>query len=226
MPSTSGGRPRILAAAPTSPSCRSSRMRVDEAPSTGGTRTTEKPCSSRNARSPRRRWPKRKSSPATTISAPIRAQNALGELLGLLLLELVRELEHERLLDPGLLEELQAPLERREQLDAVAEHEARMRIERDRGGDEPACRQRLGAPPGGPDGRRRRRRSRPLADAGRAPPPRRATFTAAPSRRPPRARLRTSRAPAARFAGGPCGSHRPPRARDRWQAGTATPRPA
>ena len=37
----------------------------------------------------------------------LQQQNALGELLGLLLLEVVRELEDECLLDPRLLEELE-----------------------------------------------------------------------------------------------------------------------
>ena len=61
---------------------------VDDAPSTGGTRTTEKPMLleerrgrlAAGARSGSRR-------PATTTSAPIAPQHALGELLGLLLLQ-------------------------------------------------------------------------------------------------------------------------------------------
>ena len=64
-------------------------------------------------------------------------EHALGELLGLLLLQVVRELEHECLLDPGVLEELEPALKRREQLDVVPEHEARVRVERDGGGAEP-----------------------------------------------------------------------------------------
>src|SRR5581483_11021913 len=47
--------------------------------------------------------------------------------------DLRRELDHERLLDPELGEQLQAPLERGEQRDLVAEHLARVRVEGHRG---------------------------------------------------------------------------------------------
>ena len=72
-------------------------------------------------------------------------------------------------LDAGLGEQLEPPLERREQLDAVAEHEPRVRVERDDRRREPG----RDAPPrargGGRGGRRRTCRSRPRAACGRAP---------------------------------------------------------
>ena len=47
------------------------RGRGDASPQPGAGRTTEKPSRSRSVRSPERRTPKRKSSPATTATAPI-----------------------------------------------------------------------------------------------------------------------------------------------------------
>src|SRR5581483_8056570 len=62
-----------------------------------------------------------------------RAEHVLGELLCLDPLEVEGELDDERLLDSELGEELQPPVERREQLDAVAHHPPGMRMERDHG---------------------------------------------------------------------------------------------
>ena len=60
-----------------------------------------------------------------------RKQHALDELLRPELRELEVELDHQRLVDPGLGEELEAPFERRQQLDAVAQSNARVRVEGD-----------------------------------------------------------------------------------------------
>ena len=50
---------------------------------------------------------------------------------------------HERRLDPDLGEQLQPPLERRDQLDLVPERDPRVRIERDHGRREPGVDRRL-----------------------------------------------------------------------------------
>ena len=55
-----------------------------------------------------------------------------GEVLRLLLRDLERELEHRRLGDAELGEQLEPPLERRDQLDEVSEHDPRVRVERER----------------------------------------------------------------------------------------------
>ena len=81
--------------------------------------------------SPRRRCPKRKSSPATTTRAPMASRYSRRELLGLEPLRLERELDHERVLDAELGEELEPPLERAEELDPVAEHPPWVRVEGD-----------------------------------------------------------------------------------------------
>ena len=60
-----------------------------------------------------------------------RREVRLDELLGRQPHELGRERRDERLGDTGLREELQAPLERRDQLDAVPERDPRVRLERD-----------------------------------------------------------------------------------------------
>ena len=57
----------------------------------------------------------------------------LGELLGLELLELVGELEHERLLDPGGASSSRRRSSVVSELDAVAENDARVGVERDDG---------------------------------------------------------------------------------------------
>ena len=62
---------------------------------------------------------------------PDRPQDPLRELLRLELGELEVEVDDERLLDPGLAEQLEPALERRQQLDVVAERDARMRVEGD-----------------------------------------------------------------------------------------------
>ena len=55
----------------------------------------------------------------------------LGEGLGFEACELEIELDHEHVLDAGVGEQLEAPLERRQQLDAVAERRPGMRVEGD-----------------------------------------------------------------------------------------------
>ena len=62
-----------------------------------------------------------------------RPQVALGEHLGLERHQLRRERRDQRCLDPGIREQLQPALERRDQLDIVAERDPRVRIERDHG---------------------------------------------------------------------------------------------
>ena len=106
---------------------------VDETPSSSGTGTVSKPRLSRSPRSPLRPRPKRKSSPATTISAPIGRSTSLRELLRLEPGDVERELDDERRLDAELAEQLEPPLERREQLDPVPERRPRVRVERDDG---------------------------------------------------------------------------------------------
>jgi hypothetical protein len=58
------------------------------------------------------------------------------EVLRRELLELGRERRDEDVLDTRVLDQLEAPFERREQLDLVAERDARVRVERDDGRDE------------------------------------------------------------------------------------------
>ncbi len=82
IPSTSAARPRRCAARSTSPARSSPRISVDETPSTSGTLLASKPRRSTSSRSPARPWPKRKSAPATTTSAPIRRRNAFTNASG------------------------------------------------------------------------------------------------------------------------------------------------
>src|SRR5918996_6452735 len=64
---------------------------------------------------------------------PQRPDVALDELLRLQLRQLQREVDDDDLLDTGLADQLQPPLQRRDQLDLVAEHDARVRVEGDDG---------------------------------------------------------------------------------------------
>ena len=137
VPSTSTGRPSSGAAPRTSPAATSCRIRVDETPSTCGATRVAIPSRSSSARSPLRPRPKRKSSPATTSSAPIAARYDCDELLRRERGDLGRELDDERLLDAELGQQLEPALERREQRDLVPEHLARMRMERDHGRQRP-----------------------------------------------------------------------------------------
>ena len=131
VPTTSAGRPSSPAARSTSPARSSSRIRVDETPSTSGTARASKP---------RPREPLEVARPAAAEAEvrardhhlrPDRSQDPLGERLRLELGQLEVEVDDERLLDPRLAEQLEAPFERRQQLDAVAERHARMRVEGD-----------------------------------------------------------------------------------------------
>ena len=118
----------------------------------------------------------------------------LDELLRRELRELEVELDDERLLDPGLGDQLEPALERRQQLDLVAERDARMRVERDdRRTSAPAGDARPRARAGGRGGRRRRSRSRPRAAARSSSPGAATTFTTLPSA--PRSRSRSEPAP-------------------------------
>ena len=68
---------------------------------------------------------------------PDRGEVRRDELVGRKSHELGRERGDERVRDAGLGQELQPPLERGDEIDAVAEHDARMRVERDHGRLEP-----------------------------------------------------------------------------------------
>ena len=76
-----------------------------------------------------------------------RPQHALGEHLRLEPTQVEIELDHERLLDSGLADQLQAPAQRRQQLDLVAERDPRMRVERDHGRRQPGGNRSLEHPP-------------------------------------------------------------------------------
>ena len=169
VPSTSSGRPSSAAAPATSPAAASSRIRVEETPSTSGTSTTSRPSERSSSRSPPRLWPKRKPCARRDPLGTDREQVAARELLGRERGGLGRELDDEHVLHPGLVEQLEPPLERREQRDLAAEHRPRVRME----GDDrrrAARRAPRRAPRGGRGGRRRRCRSRPTAAAARARP--------------------------------------------------------
>ena len=119
MPSTSAGRPSSPAAPATSPPWSSCRIAVDDTPSTdrddpyveaeplAAGRDRPRACA-RSGNRARRRRPRRRS-----------AEVFPCEVLGLDPLEIERELDHERLLHAELREQLEPPLERRQQLDAV-----------------------------------------------------------------------------------------------------------
>jgi hypothetical protein len=62
-----------------------------------------------------------------------RLENLPNEVLRLSSRQLGRELEDEQLVGPDLLDQLDAALERRDQLDVVPEDAARVRVERDNG---------------------------------------------------------------------------------------------
>ena len=147
-----------------------SRILLEETPSTErhDTRLEAEPREQGRGRRCRPR-PKRKSAPATTTLGAERPQHRVGELARAQLGQLEVEGDDERLLDPGLAEQLEPALERRQELDAVAERDAWMRVERD---DRRRRRRRpergVEHAAGGRGGRRRRCRSRPRACAPRA----------------------------------------------------------
>ena len=62
---------------------------------------------------------------------PDRLEHTRDEVLRLPPRHALGELDHEHVLDPGLQQQLDPPLERREQLDLLAEHLPRVRVERD-----------------------------------------------------------------------------------------------
>ena len=107
-----------------SPSRTSSRIRLEETPSSSGTGADVEARAARGApTSPRRPAPKRKSSPATTVRRPDRGEVRGDELLGLEARKLLRELDDEDLVGPGLLDQLEPALEGRQELHLVAEDE-------------------------------------------------------------------------------------------------------
>ena len=118
-------------------------MRVEETFSSNGTGRVAKPRLSRSVRSPCRARPKRKSLPATTVSAPIGRRNSSAKACGSSRGDVERELDDERRLDSEPGEQLQPTLERHQQVDPVAECGARVRIERDDRRLRPCVEQRL-----------------------------------------------------------------------------------
>ena len=159
-PSSSNGRPSIAAAVATSPSA--------SADADGSGRDARPPRARRRSRSPGAEQlevagaPDAEAevgSPATTTSTPDPAQVDLGELLRREPLELGNERRHERRLDAGVVEQLEPALERRQQLDAVAQRDPRVRVERDHGRCEACCGDRVDERLGGPGARRRSCRS-------------------------------------------------------------------
>ena len=123
MPSISAGRPSKAAAARTSPVWTSARISVDETPSTSRHKTSVEAELARAAPDrPRRPRPKRKSAPARTTSRADRRRHRLGERLG----SSARELEVEAgrrapRRCPARGDQLEPPLERRDQIDPVPE---------------------------------------------------------------------------------------------------------
>ena len=126
----------------TSPSASAARIALDDTPSISGATRIAKPSRSSSARSPERLFPKRKSSPGDDDLAADGAQVVLGELLRAQLLELRREAGHDRRLDSGFLQQLQAALERRQEVHPIPEGDPRMRVERDHCRGEPGRRRR------------------------------------------------------------------------------------
>src|SRR4051794_1678597 len=72
-----------------------------------------------------------------------RLEDARDELLRLELAQLEVEADDERVLDAQLREQLELPLLRRQELDAVAERDARVRVEGEDRRDEPGCEERI-----------------------------------------------------------------------------------
>ena len=130
-PSSSYGRPSIAAAATTSPSCRACRIADEDTPGTVSTSRTAKPSRSSSSRSPRRREPKRKSAPAATASAPIARRYRSANTSGSSAISSVVNDATSVASTPAAAEQLQPPLERRDQFDVVPERDPRVRVERD-----------------------------------------------------------------------------------------------
>ena len=119
--------------------------------------------------------PKRKSAPATTTSVPIGRRTRSANASGSSWASSRSKSTTSVVLDPGLGEQLEPPLERRQQLDAVAERDPRMRVE----GDD--------------------RRRRPGGERGvEHPPVPEVDAVEGPERDRPRLRLELARTPAGR----------------------------
>ena len=164
MPSTSEGRPSSAAAAATSPladSCADRRRRdaLDERHGAGVEAELARAARGRRCGGARSGSPRPRRRPRVPIAARYCAAKSSGSSR----CELGVNVDDERVLDAELGEQLQPPLQRREQLDAVAERDPRVRVERDDGRDEPGVEHRADDRAGGPGGRRRRCRSRPRA---------------------------------------------------------------
>ena len=121
----------MRAAATTSPSATAALIAVEETPSTSSGTTTRKPSRSSVSRSPERRTPKRKSSPATTTSVPVARRYRSAKSSGRQRLERAVELRDEHGLDPRVLQQLEPAARGGQQLDLVPERDARVRGERD-----------------------------------------------------------------------------------------------
>ena len=107
VPSSSGGRPSSAAAPAMSPAASSSRIRLDETPSTSGTGRTSKPSRSQQVEV---------AAPARAEAEPLprhhdlraeRPQDEVDELLRALARELGRELDDEHLVGLELLQQLE-----------------------------------------------------------------------------------------------------------------------
>ena len=130
-PASSAGRPRRFAARSTSPA-RAVADPCEETPSTSGTGRASKPRLSQQREIARAAAAEAEARAGRDDLGAERPQHALGELLrrrscassGV-------ELDDERLLNPGLGEELEPPLQRHQRLHAVPERLPRMGVERD-----------------------------------------------------------------------------------------------
>ena len=116
-------------------------MAVDEMPSSIRVTRVSSPSPSRSADVPTSPVPEAEAFAGDDHLGADRLEVRLDERLRLQLLELVVEGEHDRLPHACGREQLEAPLERRQELDAVAQDDPRMWIEREHrrrqaGGDE------------------------------------------------------------------------------------------
>ena len=159
-------------------------MRLEETPSSSGTARTSRPQPAQEV----------DVAPPPRAEAEVlagddylcadRAQVVGDELLRLSARELLGELDDEDLVRAGLLEELEAPLERRQQLDVVAEHEPRVRVEREDGRAQPGLPQRVDHPQVAAVDAVERPDRRPRARRARARPGERATVIQLPPAAP------------------------------------------
>ena len=136
VPSTSSGRPSRRAASSTWPECASCRIRVEDTPSTMRDLACVEPEPTQQLQVARAPLPEAKPRACDDDLRADREQVLARELVRLESGDRRTELHHQGVLHPGVREQLEPPLERREQLDALGEHGPRMRVERDDGRDE------------------------------------------------------------------------------------------